>query len=170
MFARQRPHADENDTRWPYAAMLGFGYFGAGTPEGRSHRTRSMIALAVFLLAYVGATITTLPWALRVACGVMVPLSWVAILWSTIRYVSTLDELTRLIQLEATALAYGVVLVVGSIWFALGALRVLEGIQVAPTFDERKMRSLLAVAIPTTMLVVEVLRGAFLVMLARRRR
>ena len=166
----QRVDPDDDGSSWPYLDMLGFGYFGSDTPSGRRHRNRSFAWLAVFLVAAVALAPTSLPWAARVICAVAVPLAWVGIVWSNVRYFSELDELSRLIQLEAAALSYGAVIVAASIWYALGMLDALGPVpeaRVAATQVSGHARSFWPLFV---VLMVEPLRGLALVLLARSRR
>ena len=127
--------------------------------------------LALLVVSLLAIASPSLPWALRVICAVAIPLASAGIVWSNIRYFSELDELSRLIQLEAAALSYGALFVVASIVCALGALDVASTVQeagVAATRISGHVRfiwPLLAVLV-----VGELIRGPALVVFARRRR
>ena len=171
MMNGQRVDSDDDRSSWPYADMLGFGYFGSGTPEGRRHRNRGVAWLAVFVVSALAAAPTSLPWAIRVICAVAAPMAWAGIVWSNVRYFSELDELSRLIQLEAAALSYGVVIVLASIWYALGVLDVPGTVReagVAATQGGGHARSIWPLLV--LLVVVEPLRGLALVRFARSRR
>jgi hypothetical protein len=166
----QRVDPDDDRSSWPYLDMLGFGYFGSRLPAGRRHRNRGVALLAVFVVAALAVVPTSFPWAVRVICAVIVPMAWVGIVWSNVRYFSELDELSRLIQLEAAALSYGAVFVLASIWYALGMLDVLGTVPeagVAATQVGGRMRSFWPLF--AVLVVVEPLRGLALVRLARSR-
>lgn len=100
----------ERDVReeaaWPYASLLIFGYFGSGDAGGRRLARRTTAALALIVLGSLGATgafdigVPQLVWVLAIPLGVAL------IGWSYARYLGTLDELSRMIQLQAMAFAY----------------------------------------------------------------
>lgn len=144
--------------------MLVFGYFGSGTPEGRRHLNRSVAWLAVFVVAALVARFAVLPWPARLLCGVAVPVAVAGIVWSNLRYLSELDELSRLIQLEAAAFSYGAVMVLAGMWFSAGALGLVEQSQ------GTHGRSILALWVLPSLLIAEPLRGLALALLARSRR
>ena len=164
MMNAQRVDTDDDGSSWPYLDMLGFGYFGSSTPAGRRHRNRSFAWLAVFMASALAVAPTSLPWAARVICAVAVPMAWVGIVWSSVRYFAELDELSRLIQLEAAAVSYGAVIVVASIWYALGTLDVLGTVPA----DGGRVQSIWPLFV--LLVVVEPIRGLALVLLARSRR
>lgn len=142
-----------NDSAWPYASLLFFGFFGSDTPAGRRLAWRSTVALLVFGVAAValgGSFAQPVPdivWVLAIPGAVL------AIGWSYARYLASLDELSRLIQLKACAFSYGAAMVVA---FGLVALGMADtgGAAVAGRF-------LWLIAF------VEILRGLALVRLAR---
>jgi hypothetical protein len=102
---------------WPYASLLLFGIFGTDSPEGKRYLRRTTIAL---LLAGVGARTLHSPAFATRSIGATAIIGGVfAISWAFVRYMSELDELSRRIQLEALAIAYGCVMMLAFIWFAL---------------------------------------------------
>ncbi|MEP6733306.1 MAG: hypothetical protein ABJE10_21865 [bacterium] len=162
---RHQKSADVDErSSWPYGAMLGFGYFGSGTPEGRRHRSRSLAWLAVFMVAALAASVDSLPWPVRIFCGVAVPVAVAGIGWSSVKYLSELDELSRLIHLEASAFSYGAVMVLAGIWFSAGALGLVEHIP-----GPRALSGLALWVLPS-LLIAEALRGHAMVFFARSRR
>jgi len=167
----KRVESDDDRPSWPYLEMLVFGSFGSRTPAGRSARHRGYVWLAVFALSAVAVADITLPWAARVMFAVAVPMAWVGFGWSSVRHFSEMDELTRLMHLEATAFAYSAVFVLASIWHALGALDVLgtlPGAGTVATLVGGRARSVLPLFV--LFVVVEPIRGLALVLLARSRR
>lgn len=151
--------------------MLVFGSFGSGTPAGRRARNRGYAWLAVFAVSAVAAASTSLPWAARVMFAVAVPMAWVGRIWSSVGDFSEMDELTRLIHLEAAAFAYSAVFVVASIWYALSVLDVFgtpPGASTVATLDGGRMRSFWTLFV--LLVIVEPIRGLALVLLARSRR
>lgn len=152
---------DERDDRehssWPYASLLLFGYFGSGTPVGRRLRNRSWAALLTFLGAIVVAPFTG-RWAVaHVVVALAMPGAVAVIVWAYMRYLGELDELSRLIQLEALAFSYGAVMTVAAIWFGFFE----TGLQFTP----RTTVGTLFVSL----LTAEPARGVALAVLARRR-
>jgi hypothetical protein len=167
----KRIESDDDRSSWPYLEMLVFGSFGADSPAGRSARHRSYVWLAVFALSAVAVVDISLPWAARVMFAVAVPMALVGVMWSSVRYFSEVDELTRLMHIEATAFAYSAVFVLASIWHALGALDVLgtlPGAGTVATFFGGRARSVVPVFV--LFVVVEPIRALALVLLARARR
>jgi hypothetical protein len=102
------------------------------------------------------------------------PMAWIGFGWSSARHFSEMDELTRLMHLEATAFAYSAVIVVASIWHALGALGALDVFSTPPgagtvaTMVGGRARSIVPLLV--VLVVVEPMRGLALVLLARARR
>jgi len=110
-----------DESAWPYASLFLFGFFDANTPGGRQLIWRTSSALGLFLISFLG---------LRGVFGLHIPqLFWVLAMpaavciigWAYVMYLRTLDELSRRIQLEAFALAYGAVMVIffGAVAFSL---------------------------------------------------
>ena len=167
----KRVESDDDRSSWPYLEMLVFGSFGSGTPAGRSARHRGLVWLAVFAISAVLAPSTSLPWAARVMLAVAMPMAWVGFGWSSARHHSEMDELTRLMHLEATAFAYSAVIAMAIIWYALGALDVfgtLPGAGTVATWFGGRARSIVPLFV--LLVVVEPIRGLALVRLARSRR
>ena len=162
--------SDDDRSSWPYLEMLVFGSFGSVTPAGRRARHRGYVWLAVFAVSAVGAS-TSLPWAARVMFAVAMPMAWVGFGWSSARYGSEMDELTRLMHLEATAHAYSAVVVMAIIWYALGVLDVFgtpPGAGTVATLVGGRARSVLPLFV--LFVVVEPIRALALALLARARR
>lgn len=167
----KRVESDDDRSSWPYLEMLIFGSFGSGTEAGRRARHRGYVWLAVFGISIVLAASSSLPWAARVMSAVAAPMAWVGFGWSSRRYFSELDELTRLMHLEAAAFAYGAVFILAIIWCALGVLDVYgtlpEAGTVATLFGGRARST---VPLFVLFVVVEPIRALALVLLARSRR
>lgn len=167
----KRVESDDDRSSWPYLEMLVFGSFGSVTPAARRERNVRYAWLAVFAVSAVAAASTSLPWAARVMFAVAVPMALVGLIWSGVKYLPETDELTRLLQLEAAAVAYGAVIVLASIWYALGVLDVFgtpPGASTVATLDGGRMRSVWPLFV--LLVVVEPIRGLALVLLARSRR
>ncbi|MDX1673322.1 MAG: hypothetical protein R3314_00865 [Longimicrobiales bacterium] len=150
---QERLHAEESD--WPYASLLIFGFFGTGTPQGKRLAWRTTALMAVFAVSAVGLSdgfrrpFPDVLWLLGL------PGSAVGVGWAYGTYLGSLDELSRAIQLRAFAFAYGaaMALVATSVTIVLAA-----GLRVAPM-------SLLALPV-----LAEACRGLALVYLARQYR
>lgn len=167
----KRVESDDDRPSWPYLEMLVFGSFGSGTPAGRSARHRGYVWLAAFAVSAMAVGSTSLPWAARVMLAVAMPMAWVGFGWSSARHFSEMDELTRLMHLEATAFAYSAVVVVAIIWYALGVLDVFgtpPGAGTVATLVGGRARSVLPLFV--LFVVVEPIRALALVLLARARR
>jgi hypothetical protein len=149
------PTDDEgSESTWPYSSLLLLGFFGADTPGGKRLAWETAVPAAVFVAAtlvlsgVVSQPLPNLVWALAM------PACVIAIGWSYSRYMETLDELSRMIQLKAFAFSYGAAMVIA---VGVGAL-VLTYPQIA------RAPGLLLLLI----LFVEPLRGAALAYLARK--
>lgn len=143
----------DREVGWPYASLLLFGYFGSGTEAGKALARQTTVALVLLLFVGVFGIHETGPlpgpaplWAV-VATGAV---AFIAFAYS--RYLGALDELSRVIQLKAFAVAYGsaMTLLVG-IW-ALGLA--LNGEPFPWT--------------PLAVLAAEPIRGLALALVARR--
>jgi hypothetical protein len=133
--APQAVSSDNEHSKWPASAMLGYGTFGRRTPAGRRYHTRTAIALvamAVATLCLVAAAVATGPhntlWLAILSLVPGIGFSYVA--WEFRRYILAIDELARRIQLEAivwtyltgwavAALVGGIALVYGWHWSSL---------------------------------------------------
>jgi hypothetical protein len=121
------PHVDNHLTEdegaeWPYASLVFFGFFGTGSPAGRrlAFRTTAFIVLSVVSILGLSdgfeAFFPDLLWLLGLPGAVL------GMWWSYARYLGSLDELSRTIQLKGFAAAYGaaMTLLAGSLaiaWF-----------------------------------------------------
>jgi hypothetical protein len=149
------PTDETNDeSSWPYASLLLFGFFGHNSPGGRKLSWRTGGALVLFLVAAMGIQGALGPIIPQPVWITLVPVSILAIAAAYVVYLRGLDELNRRIQLEAFALAYAATMV---IYFAAVAVSV------------RDMSHLPRVPGLTYLIVfAEPLRGAFLVYLAKK--
>lgn len=139
-------HSPPRDGHWPYASLLIFGYFGQDSPGGKrlARETTAWLALAVAAMVVAGP----------LAYGL--PVSVVGIGWSYARYLRGLDELSRMIQLKAMAVAYGAAMTIGAVAAALALASPSVGQSMRP-----------AVVFPFLVLA-EGVRGIVLVIQARR--
>jgi hypothetical protein len=136
---------------WPYASLLILGIFGASDPAGKRVSFRGRIAAVVFL---VGVFMLQLETALIITTLGRVAMVGAALLlgWAWAQYLGSLDELSRLIQLEAFAWSYGGLFVVGFLASALGGGPMVASVD------------------PIWIVFGELIRGPALVMVARRYR
>ena len=121
-------------SKWPAAAMLGYGTFGRRTPAGRRYHAQTAIALIAMVVLCVALAVLAgdfhhnSPW--RVMLSLVPGAAYSYIAWEFRRYIKSLDELARRIQLEAMAWTYlagmggaslvgGVALVYGWHWSSL---------------------------------------------------
>ena len=102
-----QPDPAPERTSWPYGSLFFFGFFGTGSPAGRTLAWRTTGALALIGVCGLGVRgvipgpVPEVLWAPGVPFGVIV------IGWAYARYLKALDELSRLIQLKAFTFAYG---------------------------------------------------------------
>lgn len=138
---------------WPYTSLLLFGFFGADTPEGRRLARRTTGALALTVASLIGLQIVSPGGPAAAVLALLAPVGVVGVGVAYARYLAALDELARLLQLKAFALAYGVVM-------ALGMAGVAVAMAGGWRLGARGLYSLLVLAEP--------LRGAALAYLAKR--
>lgn len=145
---------EEGKASWPYATLLFFGFFGTATPEGR--RLARWTAMATVGAAIGGAGLAS-GWPGgpgRLVWAAVLPAMMVLVAIAYVRYLAALDELARLIQLQAFAVAYAFMIVV-----AAGLL-----VYVYIAADPNVHWGLAA----ATIALAEVVRGAALAFFARR--
>lgn len=144
----------DDAAEWPYATLFFFGSFGTHTPAGRRLRRESGLSLAVvvagIILVNAQLPVPVLIGAIGLALGVA------GMGWSYSRYLGSLDELGRLMQLKAFSFSYGAVMTLAAA--LTGAWRVVGGGTIDP------------LAFLVVLVLAEPLRGVALVVLARRYR
>jgi hypothetical protein len=89
--------------------MLTWGTFGAGSPAGRRYHFRSGLALAAVVVCILGSAFvraTSGNGILAVILAVTPGFAFAYIAWEFQKYLSSLDELARRIQLESIAWTY----------------------------------------------------------------
>jgi hypothetical protein len=154
MVSQPPPSVASDRAEWPFSSMLLIGTFGhSHTPASRRYHLEAAIAVAILL---VGALIAN---ALAPALGIR-PMLFRGILASTVfvflgaalwRYVGSLDELSRRLQLEAMAISY---------ICAIALFVVCDTVAGAGGWTVR----------PVYFVALELLRGASLALLARNYR
>jgi hypothetical protein len=96
-------------SQWPTAPMLAYGTFGSRTPAGRRYHLRAGIALAVMAVCMFGGALarSVVPQARPELLAAIAPgAGFLYIAWEFRRYLASLDELARRIQLESIAWTY----------------------------------------------------------------
>ena len=99
----------EEGTEWPYTTLLLFGFFGTDTPAGKRLARRNNGFMVLFLVCMFAsgardgfhALFPDLLWLLGL------PGSVIGTGWAYARYLRSLDELSRMLQLKAFAFGYG---------------------------------------------------------------
>lgn len=138
-------------TSWPYASLLFLGIFGAEDEAGKQASRRGGVGLLLLIVGFILVQVHGVV-PVQVVGGAILIGSVLFIIWSTARYLGALDELSRLIQLEAFAWTYGGLLLLAFAAVALGGGP--RGVSIGPHW----------------IIVGELLRGLALVFVARRYR
>jgi hypothetical protein len=113
------PDNHQETTHWPYASLFFFGYFGKNSPGGRTLYIRSTIGTLLCALGIILSPIFESPFFFIPALT-LVPVSVLIIMWAYKEYLSELDELSKMIQYEAFAFAYGMAMAIGLTLYAAG--------------------------------------------------
>ena len=105
------PPPEEAKTPWPASSMLFLGTFGSQTPAGRRYHNRCLAASGLLIMAIVligGFTrLAGLPLEATFPFTAALPgVVSAVIAWEFRRYINSLDELARRIQLEAATWTY----------------------------------------------------------------
>jgi hypothetical protein len=96
---------------WPWASILILGTFGLDSPGARRYQIRTGLALLALVLLFPGSAllfgvllpeVSALRWLPPLVAGT----SFALISYEMWRYVSGLDELSRMLQLQAMSLTY----------------------------------------------------------------
>jgi hypothetical protein len=130
--------------------MLAYGTFGTRTPAGRRYHLRAGLALAGMLVFMLGGAIARHAIPAAGAIAAITPgVAFGYIGWEFRRYLQSLDELARRIQLESIAWTYLSGLALGML---LGGVGVVYGWQLNPGW----------------LIVLEPVRAGWLYFVARR--
>ena len=141
------------DASWPYWTLLFCWHFGRTTPAAKRlgrHNGIAVLGLAAFV--WISHSLAPQPGAKALAVpAVALAIGWMALGYRN--YFRELDELSRLIQYEAIAFSYGIVLV---LWAAAATAAnwAVPGFTINPAW----------------VFIAEPLRGIGLVLAARRYR
>lgn len=108
-----------NNTHWPYTSLLLFGYFGKDSPGGKTLFIRSTIGVFLCAIGIVFSAVFENP-MLVIPTLTLIPVSVLIIMWAYKEYLAQLDELSRTIQYESLAFAYGIAMVIGLTLHAFG--------------------------------------------------
>ena len=97
------------DRGWPWASILLLGTFGLDSPGARRYQYRTGLALLGFLLLYpismmllAGTGESAARWVPPLVVGTLFAL----IAYEMWRYISGLDELSRMLQFQAMSITY----------------------------------------------------------------
>ena len=111
MNATNQPSTADSD--WPKSAMLMWGIFSTRTPAGRRYVRQCVMALAIltlpslFFLVQIPFHFHYLtPRTFGRATTALLPLGFSYIAWAFRKYLQSLDELARRLQIEAMAWTY----------------------------------------------------------------
>lgn len=94
----------ESNSLWPYGTILFYGTFGKTSAAGRRYHQRA--GLALLLLVIIQAAGAWVPREYHSWFWPTTGLAFTYISWEWWRYVISLDELERRLQLEAAAWTY----------------------------------------------------------------
>jgi hypothetical protein len=108
------PHdSNDNDPRWPRSPMLMWGVFSTRTPAGRRYVRQCAIALTIlvlpslfFLIHHYSHFHYFKPQTFGRATAILLPIVFARIVWELRKYLLSLDELARRLQVEAMAWTY----------------------------------------------------------------
>lgn len=114
-----KPDNTNETAHWPYASLFFFGYFGKNSPGGKTLFIRNMIGALLCALGIILSPVFENP-LLVIPVLTLVPVSVLIIMWAYKEYLSQLDELSRMIQYESFAFAYGIALATGLTLYAAG--------------------------------------------------
>jgi hypothetical protein len=149
---------EDDSSKWPASAMLGYGTFGMRNPAGRRYHIRTAIALVAMLVlaAIVAMAGLRFPnnrlWLLILSLVPGIGFSYIALEFR--RYILALDELARRIQLEAILWTYITGWVIATV---VGGIAVVYGWEWNPLWLN-----------PLWYVFLEPVRGCFLYFVARR--
>lgn len=101
----------EPPSTWPASSILFWGTFGGNTPAGRRYHNRCLTACGVALAGVIGiqgfASFAGIPEQAAFRITALLPgVAFAFIAWEFRRYINSLDELARRIQLEAATWTY----------------------------------------------------------------
>lgn len=139
---------NSESTVWPYSSLIMFGYFGYNTPGGKQLFYRTMVAMLLFIIGIFGIVLTETT-LVNYLFASLIPISVSIFIWSYIKYLSVLDDLSKLIQLKAFAFTYGAAMFIG---FTMYALMMVTNLQISPIW----------------LILAEPVRGVVLGLVARR--
>jgi len=95
--------------RWPWASMMFFGTFGRLDAPSRRYQKRSAVAFGLAIVGFLGwavlGTLVREPWVSWLP-GLIFTAAWAYTSVEGWKYISSLDEMSRSLQLESMAIAY----------------------------------------------------------------
>ena len=109
MVERTNFGAPEPRMQWPWASIVFFGTFGRLDTASRRYQKQSAIAVAIALAGFIGwavlATLVREPWVSWLP-GIIFTATWAYVSVQAWKYISSLDEMSRSLQLEAMSITY----------------------------------------------------------------
>lgn len=141
----------EKITPWPGASILICGTFGSKTAEGRRYHNRCTAALALMIAGFILSAWLP-PGPERLLQAILPGAAFTFIAWEFRRYLLSLDELARRIQLEAIA---------GTYLTGLAVSMLFGGIMLAYNLD-------LWFPNPGWFIFLELVRGVWLYVVSRK--
>ncbi len=106
-------------THWPYASLFFFGYFGKNSPGGRTLFIRNTIGALLCAFGIILSPVFENPFFV-IPVLTLIPASVLIIMWAYKEYLAQLDELSRMIQYESFAFAYGMAMAIGLTLYGAG--------------------------------------------------
>ena len=104
---------------WPYSSLFLFGYFGKESPGGKTLFNRNMIGALLCAFGIILSPVVEHP-LLVIPVITLIPSSVLLIMWAYKEYLLQLDELSRMIQYESFAFAYGIAMAIGLTLYSIG--------------------------------------------------
>jgi hypothetical protein len=146
---------EDKGTNWPTASIVLWGTFGPKTAEGRRYHQHFRVCLPLMV---VGFLVNQLPGAGEVLGVLLAGSACAGITWGFRRYLRSLDELARRIQLESIAWTY---------LTGLAVAPMLSGIMAA--YNLRPFQSLFGSMSPfVCVLLIEQVRTLWLYKVSRK--
>ena len=109
MIERTNIDSPEPQMRWPWASIVFFGTFGRLDTASRRYQKQSAIAFALAIVGFIAwavlATLVREPWVSWLP-GIIFTATWAYVSVQGWKYISSLDEMSRSLQLESMSIAY----------------------------------------------------------------
>jgi hypothetical protein len=109
MIERTNTDSPEPQMRWPWASIVVFGTFGHLDTAGRRYQQQSAIAFSLAIVGFIAwavlGTLVREPWVSSLP-GLIFTATWAYVSVQAWKYISSLDEMSRSLQLEAMSITY----------------------------------------------------------------